>query len=168
MDTGRGAPAALLLLVALATGGCGEPAEPVGVNRGPLDPDPIAGPCWPLDGVDRFGFAYQVRSDRFVDGPTRRRVVTLQYDRVAGSEVTAEVGRLLEEGGFQPEEAPAGAPEPGWTWVRRNGYGSVGLHVADLDVPEDNVVRGTLLLDLPRTSYERDASPPCPRPRFAG
>ena len=171
MDIGAGRMRALLTGALLATvvglAGCADPAEPLGVNRPALAPLPLAGRCWPLPGVDRFGFDYQVRSDQFTEGdlPTRRRVVTVQYDLASGDEVVADLRDKLDAGGFSTSDVPPGAPtDDGWTWVHRSGYGAVGYRAEDLDVPADNVVRGDLVLDLPATSYDRDEGNPCPRP----
>jgi hypothetical protein len=159
--------AGALLMTVTGLGACGDPVAPLGVNRPPIKPNPLAGRCWPLPGVDRFGFDYQVRSDAFVQDvlPSKRRVITLQYDLVSGDEAVDGVSDVLDAGGFEATEPPAGAPDDaGWTWFRRNGFGAVGFRADDLDVPTDNVVRGHLVLDLPSTSYDKDTRGTCIRP----
>lgn len=148
-------------------------AEVVGVNRPPLERPALAGVCWPLPGVERFAFAFQTRADVFelvgVD-EKRRRLLTLQFDLVDGSAAAAEVDERLDEAGFRAAAPPSWA-EPstaGWAWFERADFGLVGRRVEDLrGVPADGVVRGTLLLDLPSSSYREDQRGLCSRPRPA-
>lgn len=161
-----------MLVVLLA--GCGDRAPVTGINRPPLARPALSGPCWPLPTEDRFGFAFQGVDDAFyrTADDEKRRDVTLQYDQVDGDEVAAEVDELLADAGFSPVATPTWAPpaSPGAdeAWFELAGYGIVGRAVLDLDgVPADNIVRGTLVLDLPGSSSRRALRDRCGSPRSA-
>lgn len=161
---------AAALLLALA--GCATPATPLGVNRPPLPPPALSGPCWPLPTEQRFDFSFQTRDDQFVrtaEGE-KRRLLTLQYNRVDAAEVLTQVDDLLRGADFVDGVAPVGSADDtaGWAWLEQDGYGAVGRRAEDLPgIPPDNLVRGTLLLDLPSSSYRKDLRERCGRPRAA-
>ena len=105
----RAAVVVVAVLVLVVAAAVTDRAVPTGVNRPRPGPDPIAGRCWPLP-TEHLGFGYQVRADdkkvRDADGE-RRRVLTLQYDRVDADEVSAELDDLLTAAGFARTAAPS-------------------------------------------------------------
>ena len=152
--TCAGAVAASLLLVLAAAAARTPDAVPQGINRPRLDPDPIAGKCWPLPTDRRFGFDYQVRGtlwQRDAEG-NRRRLFTLHYDLVDADQVATDIRGLLTDAGFVAEPTGSGDdPRGAITGTFDNSrYGTVRFEVQQLEgIQPETVVRGVLHLDLP-------------------
>lgn len=151
MRLALGGAALALILVSSAFGR----AEPIGTYRPLLGPDALTNGCYPpVDGIE-LDFPYQVRSDRDlpVGGGVRRRVV-LQWDELSSADLEAALDRSLRAAGYEPVGPLA--------WSK--GAHSVSARVSELpDVPEDAVVRGTVVLDLPATSLS-STDPVCADP----
>ncbi|MFA6298183.1 MAG: hypothetical protein WC642_03395 [Nocardioides sp.] len=135
-------------------------AEPTGSYRPVLDPDALTNGCYPLpDGVT-LDFPYQVRTDGdvTVDGEQRREL-RVQYDVVDADEVVESLTASFRDAGFTTET------DSGDELVfERADTGTVTATVAPLeDVPDDSIVRGTVVFDLPSIPVASD-DPVCDDP----
>lgn len=123
--------AAAALAVAVISPHLGR-AEPMGTYRPDLPAPALENGCFPLPSGLRLDFPYQVRSDG--DVPTaagvRRRLV-LQYDELGAAQVRDRLDRALAAAHL-PAASAVVTPIPG--------------------VADDAVVRGTVVLSLPRAT----------------
>jgi hypothetical protein len=126
-------------------------AEPSGRYRPDLPPAALETGCYPLPAGVELGFPHQVRSDGDIDG--RRRLV-LHYDLMGEDEARTALVAAFTEQGFR--ERPAGGPDH----VALTGPGGVRVtaRLTPFDVPDDNVVRGEIVLDLPVTTLASDTA----------
>jgi hypothetical protein len=128
---------AALLLVGVAAGR----AEPSGNYRPPLSPDALSTGCYPLPDGLVLDLPHQVRHDGDVGtaaGP--RRQLVLQWDLLDAGELVEALDDSLEAAGYTRTGE--------LVWER--GAHRVAATVTELpDLPEDSIVRGRLVLDLP-------------------
>ncbi|WP_244931530.1 hypothetical protein [Nocardioides sp. W7] len=146
-----GAGALVLVLVSSAFGR----AEPTGIYRPLLGPDALTNGCYPLvDGIE-LDFPYQVRSDG--DRPASdgvRRQVVLQWDELDTDELEAALDRSVQAAGYQAVGPLA--------WAK--GEHRIAATVTEVpDLPEDSIVRGRVVLDLPATPLS-STDPVCADP----
>jgi hypothetical protein len=155
----RSAAIALLLMAVLSISACSQ-SEPVGLNRAQLPAPALSGTCWPLPDDVRFSFSLQARSERHVRTADGNRIVfTLQYDLTSGDAVRTTVDDALSTAGFTSLRRIGN-----WSYYERAGYGLVGRRVTPLaDVPDDNIVRGTIDLDLPAAAVAKERRQGCSR-----
>lgn len=111
--------------------------SPVGGQYRPLVPaDGLTNGCYPLPGGVVPDFAYVLRRDGdTLDAHGLRRRVVLHYDRVDGAQATATIQAQLDQAGVGDE---------------------VHVSTRDFDVPDDAVVRGEMVLDLPVVAVASD------------
>lgn len=146
-----GSGALVLVLVSSAFGR----AEPTGNYRPPLSPDALTNGCYPLaDGIE-LDFPAQVRHDGDVETATgQRRVLTLHWDLLDVDELETALDRSMTAAGYTRSGLLA------WT----KGDHRVSATVTELpDLPDDSLVRGTVVLDLPVTPLASD-DPVCQDP----
>lgn len=124
--------AVVLLLVSPLLG-----RSPVEGQYRPLVPaDGLTTGCYPLPGGVVPDFAYVLRRDGdTLDAHGLRRRAVLHYDRVDGAQATATI---------QAQFAAAGVAD------------EVHVSTRDFDVPDDAVVRGEMVLDLPVVAVASD------------
>lgn len=135
-------------------------AEPTGNYRPDLAPAALDTGCYPLPEGLTLDFPYQVRTDGdvIVDGEQRREL-RLQYDLVGAEEVVESLTASFLDAGFT-----AVAPTGDVLEFERADAGSVTATVTPLaDVPEDSIVRGTVVFDLPSVPLASD-DPICDDP----
>jgi hypothetical protein len=136
-------------------------ADPTGAYRPPLPPDALTNGCYPLpDGV-KLDFPYQVRRDGDSGG---RRHLVLQYDLIDQEDAVAALERSFEAGGFTNDPDPViikvGPPSAGTVAVvlEKPGAGTVFGTVTPLSpLKKDQIVRGTITLDLPAEKAQSSA-----------
>ncbi|MGD9959888.1 hypothetical protein [Nocardioides sp.] len=152
--------AGLLLVVVLFSGSFGR-AEPTGHYRPALPPDALTNGCWPLPPGVRLDFPHQVRRDSDLGGEDHlRRRLVLQYDVVDEATALAGLRRAFTAGGFTPHPGP----RPGMLAFHSPTSGAILASLTPLPgVPEDSIVRGTIVLNLPSTPVQSD-SPVCADP----
>lgn len=151
-------------------------AEPTGEYRPPLPPDALTNGCYPLpDGV-RFDFSYQVRSDGDADG---RRTLVVQYNLIDLDEAVTAVTRAFSDAGFREIVSldstvdTDGRPiDDQRSFALMKGSSVVSGFAYPMDpLTDDQLVRGTIQLDLPVVARQSDA-PVCSdvesTKRFAG
>jgi hypothetical protein len=146
-----------VLLVALAVVVLISPsrgrASPLGVYRPPLQAGALESGCYPLPAGVALDFPHQVRLDGDVStGAGPRRRLEVQYDVLDAAAVSARLRRTLLAAGYA--EQPAAGDE-----LRFRGPAgvAVGATVTPLaGVPDDAIVRGTVVLDLPTLGAQRD------------
>ncbi|GAA5155467.1 hypothetical protein GCM10023340_40800 [Nocardioides marinquilinus] len=115
-------------------------AAVTGMYRPVLPGDGLTSGCYPLPGGAQLDFPYVLRSDSDVlDAHGLHRRVVLHYDRVDGAEAVARAEAAFEAAGVADR---------------------VGVSARDFDVPDDYVIRGEMVLDLPLTGRESD-DPDC-------
>lgn len=136
-------------------------AQPTGSYRPDLPPAALANGCWSLPAGVTFGFAYQVRSDGDFGEPGReRRRLVMQFDLIDAPAAHRQVGEAFVSAGFEDREPP----NPQGLVLTKPGFGRVDVVVTALaGVPDDSIVRGTIVLDLPTSAAETD-SPVCSEP----
>ncbi len=141
-------------------------AEPTGEYRPALPPDALTNGCYPLPEGVRFDFPYQVRSDGDVlIGADPRRNLVLQYDLIDSDEAVAAVTAAFAAAGFETVPTVSslvdedGAPVDGATdFTLVKGNVLVGGLAYPMDpLTADQIVRGTLVLDLPVVERQSDA-----------
>lgn len=134
-------------------------AEPTGEYRPPLPPDALTNGCYPLPEGVRFDFSYQVRSDGDLGG---RRHLVLQYNLIDRDEAVEAVTAAFTAAGFSDRGSLR--LEKGDVVVSGRAYPMDPL-------AEDQIVRGTVELDLPVVERQSD-DPVCSdvesTKRFAG
>ena len=112
-------------------------AVPSGDYRPVLPTDAIAAACFPLPDGLTFDFPYQVRRDGDVGrGTARHRRLVVQYDEVDEATARERIRAALVRAGLSPDAASVTA------YPR---------------VPSDSLVRGQIVLRLPRASRQRVA-----------
>lgn len=137
-------------LVLVLLGGAFGRAEPTGNYRPPLSPDALTTGCYPLaDGLE-LDFPYQVRHDG--DDGVRRELV-LHWDELDPDELESSLAASLTAAGYERTGDLA--------WAR--GDHVVTARVTPFDVPDDSIVRGELVLELPATPLSSD-DPVCADP----
>jgi len=128
-------------------------AVPTGEYRPPLPPDALKNGCYPLPEGVRFDFSYQVRSDGDVDG---RRTLVIQYNLIDRDEAFDALVDDFSEAGFE---------QTGASSSRGRGIGArlvkgdieVNAIVSAMDpLKDDQLVRGTIQLDLPVVARQSD------------
>ena len=148
-------------------------AQPSGDYREVLPPLPLQGACWPLPSDVTFDFAYQLRHDvPLIDGHGRVfRQLLLHVDLVNVDQARVQVLASLRAAGFAEVEARPDADRSIQTWVSSADYGRVGVGAERLtDLPAGSLVRGTLYVDLPMSTYNPtiDCGPPAQSKQWAG
>jgi len=134
-------------------------AEPTGNYRPDLPPDALTTGCYPLPDGLTLDFPYQVRTDGDVTvAGELRRELRVQYDVVDAPEVVESLTASFEDAGFTTSSA--GDDE---LVFERADTGPVTVTVTPLDVPQDSIVRGTVVLDLPTVPLSSD-DPICEDP----
>lgn len=125
-----------VVVVVLALSPLAGRADVSGQYRPLVPPDGLTTGCYPLPGDVELDFAYVLRTDGTVldAGGLHRRVV-VQLDQVSAADATASA-----EASF----AAAGVGD------------DVRVRARDLDVPDDQVVRGVMVLDLPVVARQLD------------
>ena len=124
-------------------------AHPTGQYRPTLPPDALTNGCFPLpDGV-RFEFPYQVRTDGDRDG---RRRLELQYDLIDADEALAGVTHSFEHAGFRKEPST----DARTVSLTKGSTRVTATAIAMNPLREDQIVRGTLRLDLPVVERQSD------------
>lgn len=143
-------------VVLVLTGSAFGRAEPTGNYRPPLSPDALTNGCYPLaDGIE-LDVPAQVRSDG--DHPTPagvRRVLVLHWDELDEAGLVASLDRSLEAAGY----ARTG-DDLVWT---RGDHRVTAVVTPFPDVPDDSLVRGQLVLQLPVTPLS-SSDPICADP----
>ncbi|GEP35560.1 hypothetical protein NSZ01_33280 [Nocardioides szechwanensis] len=135
-------------------------AEPTGNYRPDLAPDALDTGCYPLPEGLILDFPYQVRTDGdvTVDGEQRREL-RVQYDVVGADEVVESLTASFLDAGFTTVTATGDV-----LTFERSDAGAVTATVTPLeDVPEDSIVRGTVVFDLPSVPLASD-DPICDDP----
>lgn len=140
-------------------------AEPTGDYRPPLPPDALETGCYPLpDGVE-LDFSYQVRSDGDV---ADRRVLVLQYNLIDRDEALDAVTAAFTDAGFREVGSPDStvavdgrAVGDVRSFALAKDDVVVSGSVSPMDpLTDDQIVRGTIQLDLPVVERQSD-SPVC-------
>jgi hypothetical protein len=152
--------AVVVVLVLVALSPSFGRAEPTGNYRPDLPPDALTTGCYPLPDGFTLDFPYQVRTDDDVpvDG-TLRRELRVQYDVVDAADVVESLTASFLEAGFTAvtvtgEELAFERPDTG----------TVTATVTPLpDIPDDSIVRGTVVFDLPSIPVASD-DPICDDP----
>lgn len=145
---------AIAVVVVAFSGSFGR-AQPLGSYRPVLAPAALSNGCWPLpDGV-ALDFPYQVRTDGDVGPPGReRRHLVLQFDLIDVDTARQQVIDAFVSAGFT-EAAP---PSPAGPVLVKPGIGRVEVEATALaGVPDDSIVRGTIVLTLPSTQVQTDS-----------
>ena len=128
-------------------------AEPTGSYRPDLPPDALTNGSYPLPDGLTLDFPYHVRADgdvRIDGGP--RRELRLQYDVVDADEVVESLTASFLDAGFT--SIAGSGDEPAF---ERADTGTVTATVTPLEgVPDDSIVRGTIVLDLPSIPVASD------------
>lgn len=148
-----------LVLVLIALSPSFGRAEPTGEYRPPLPPDALTNGCYPLPEGVRFDFPYQVRSDGDVlVGTETVRSLVLQYNLIDQDEAVAAVTAAFVAAGFD-EVTSLTAIEDDDRGDLADVATSFALIKEDVVVSgiaypmdpltDDQIVRGTLQLDLP-------------------
>lgn len=143
-------------------------AQPSGAYRPPLPPDALTNGCYPLPAGVTLDFAYQVRRDGDVTlaGEGRRRRLQLQYDLVDIDAAAAALTRSFVRAGFRTDHDSQQVVPPGGRRVTlsKPGIGRVSAVLTPLSpLRSDQIVRGTIVLDLPVTARASKA-PVCSDP----
>lgn len=113
-------------------------AEVDGGYRPLLGPDALKARCYPLPGDVELPFPYVLRHDGQVLGAGGlRRQLVLHYDVVDGAEARRRAEEAFAEAGVAAD---------------------VHLTVRDFDVPDDAIVRGEMVLELPVEQLASDAA----------
>lgn len=133
-------------------------AEPTGDYRPPLPPDALETGCYPLpDGVE-LDFSYQVRSDGDAGD---RRVLVLQYNLIDRDEALEAVTAAFTDAGFQEVVGPGSTVGDVRSFALTKDDVVVSGSVSPMDpLTDDQIVRGTIRLDLPVVERQSD-SPVC-------
>lgn len=151
------AAAAVLVVVLVALSPTFGRAVPSGEYRPPVPPDALTNGCYPLpDGV-RFDFPYQVRSDGDVEG---RRSLVVQYDLIDRDEAVAALAASFAAAGYAEEisDDRYTGPDDARTVSFTNGTETISAVVVPMDpLREDQIVRGTIVLDLPVVARQSSA-----------
>lgn len=127
-------------------------AEPSGEYRPPVPPDALSTGCYPLPEGVEFDFSYQVRRDGDVDGPEgKRRNLVVQYNLIDRDDAARALASAFVRAGFEAvpgdEDVTLAKDE-----IR------VSATVTPMDpLTEDQIVRGTIELDLPVVARQSDA-----------
>lgn len=151
---------AITLVVVAFSGSFGR-AQTIGSYRPELLAAALSNGCWPLPAGVVFDFPFQVRSDGDVGpaGHERRRLV-MQFDLMGADTARQQVSDALVSAGF----VESGSPRSADLAFVKSGFGRVDLDVTALEgVPDDSIVRGTIVLTLPSTQAQSD-SPICSDP----
>lgn len=128
-------------------------AEPSGEYRPPLPPDALKNGCYPLPDGLQLGFSYQVRTDGDVEG---RRQLVVQYNLIDREEAFEALLSDFEDAGYERTESSNRGPGLGASL--RKGDVEVNAVVSALDpLTDDQLVRGTIELDLPVVARQSDA-----------
>lgn len=135
-------------------------ATPSGAYRPLLPPDALTNGCYPLpDGV-RLDFPYQVRHDGDVNG---RRNLVIQYDLIDRDAAVAALTKSFAAAGFRTPVDDGVASTDGDTSARevvlQKGTTRVIARVVPMDpLTKDQIVRGTITLDLPSEQVRSSAA----------
>lgn len=133
-------PPLLLLVLLLVSPHVGR-AEPSGHYRPVLPADALRSGCYPLPAGLTIDFPYQVRRDGDVTGPGGRqqRRLVIQYDEIDRATAQQRITAALLRAGL-----PAGSA-------------SVTAYPR---IPADSIVRGQIVLTLPRVAQQVDVPDP--------
>lgn len=133
-------------------------AEPTGEYRPPLPEDALRNGCYPLPEGVEFDFSYQVRSDGDVGG---RRSLVIQYNLIDRDEAVEAVTHAFTAAGFETGSVSVsylGARDDVRGFAFAKGDDIVTGLVTPMDpLTDDQIVRGTLQLDLPVIERQSDA-----------
>lgn len=152
--------AVVVVLVLVALSPSFGRAEPTGNYRPDLPPDALTNGCYPLPDGLTLDFPYQVRTDGdvTVEGEQRREL-TVQYDVVDADDVVESLTSSFREAGFTTVTDSGDELA-----FERPDTGTVTATVTPLeDIPDDSIVRGTVVLDLPSVPLSSD-DPVCDDP----
>lgn len=160
--------AVVVAVVAVAVSPSRGRADPSGEYRPPVPPDALSTGCYPLPGDARFDFPYQVRRDGDVGS---RRALEVQYDLVDRDEAVQGVVEAFTEVGFEVTGGAAAldvVPEVGdedavSLTLSRGGERVLAEVVPFAETSSDQIVRGTIRLDLPQVAAQSD-DPVCSDP----
>jgi hypothetical protein len=159
--------AVVVAVVAIAVSPSRGRADPSGEYRPPVPPDALSTGCYPLPGDARFDFPYQVRRDGDVGS---RRELEVQYDLVGRDEAVQGVVEAFTEVGFELGAAgaagvdiPAEDDGPVSIALSRGGETVLAEVVPFTETSTDQIVRGTIRLDLPQVAVQSD-DPACSDP----
>ncbi len=134
-------------------------AEPTGEYRPPLPADALTNGCYPLPEGVEFDFSYQVRSDGDVGG---RRQLVIQYNLIDRDEALEAARRAFERAGFEEDRDPlvsvyyAGRDDVRMATLTRGSETVRVLAIPMVPLADDQIVRGTLQLDLPVIERQTD------------
>ncbi|MCZ4500178.1 MAG: hypothetical protein JWQ74_2733 [Marmoricola sp.] len=148
---------AVVLLVLAALSPAFGRADPQSGFRPALPPDALTNGCYPLPDGLRFTFPYQVRTDGDTVSLDGRKVRTLfvQYDDLDEARARAALTADFARAGFR---SLASAPTTRNLTFSRIDTGLVGAAFVPLSAPhDDGIVRGTIVLTLPRVAVASTA-----------